>query len=58
MLYNAIAIAIAAFPRRRTNLRGFNKTNYMRVDKSGKDSTFSYFIDKRGSDIKTKQYVL
>ena len=58
MKYNAIAIAIAAFPQRRTNLRRFNKTNYRRLDRSGKDSTFSYFIDKRGNDIKTKQYVM
>ena len=58
MLYNAIAIAIAAFPRRQTNLRRFNKTNYRRLDRSRKDSTLSYFIDKRGNDMKTKQYVL
>ena len=56
MLYNDNVIP--EFPRRRTNLRGFIKTNYMRVDRSGKDSTFSYFIDKRSKDIKTKQYVM
>ena len=56
MLYNAKAIH--AFPRRHFKLRGFIKANYRRVDRSGKDSTFSYFIDKRSNDIKTKQYML
>ena len=56
MLYNADAIP--AFPRRCTNLRGFIKTNYWRTDRSGKDSTFSYFIVKRSKDIKTKQYIV
>ena len=56
MLYNANVIP--EFPRKSTNLRGFIRTNYMRVDRSGKDSTFSYFIDKRSNDIKTKQYVM
>ena len=56
MLYNAKAIH--AFPRRHFKLRGFIKTNYRRVDRSGKDSTISYFLDKRSKDIKTKQYML
>ena len=56
MLYNAKAIH--AFPRRHFKLRGFIKTNYRRVDRSEKDSTISYFIDKRSKDIKTKQYML
>ena len=56
MLYNAKAIH--AFRRRHFKLRGFIKTNYRRVDRSGKDSTFSYFIDKRSNDINTKQYML
>ena len=56
MLYNANVIP--AFPRRRFNLPGFIKTNYLRVDRSGKDSVFSYFIDKRSNDVKKKQYVM
>ena len=56
MLYNAKAIH--AFPRKHFKLRGFIKTNFRRVDRSGKDSTISYFIDKRSNDIKTKQYML
>ena len=56
MLYNAKAIH--AFRRRHFKLRGFIKTNYRRVDRSGKDSTFSYFIDKRSNYIKKNQYVM
>ena len=56
MLYNAKVIH--AFRRRHFKLRGFIKTNYRRVDRSEKDSTFSYFIDKRSNDINTKQYML